>query len=174
MAILVEEAIGVTLISQEELAERVAILQRFRTLLSQQRDRFRNYLAVLDKQQNIIESGDAGELLAYVEMEEQIVTDIFSIQKVIDPLEDMYHAVISRFGGDIAAPADDVPNLKATLEDLKNEAILRSSRNRELLSSRMTELRSEITVLRNNPFTARARRSVYSRGSTASLIDIQG
>jgi hypothetical protein len=161
-----------------ELSQRVAILRRFKALLTEQRDRFRSYLEILDKQQNTIETGSADDLLAYVEMEEKVVADIFSIQKVIDPLEDLYHSVVSGFGtsGKTLASEDDseVPSLKAALEDLKNEAVARSAKNRELLSKRMVELRSEITSLRNNPFAANMRRSVFNDGNTASLIDIQG
>ena len=172
MAVFMEEAAVATAISQEEIAQRVAVLRRFRTLLSQQRDRFRSYLAVLDKQQDSIESGSASDLLAHVELEEKIVADIFSIQKVIDPLDDMYRTLVS--GSGVSRTEDDVPGLKSALEDLKSEAILRSARNRELLSSRMAELRTEITALRNNPFAANARRASYSGGNTASLVDIQG
>jgi hypothetical protein len=169
-------------ISPGELARRVAILRRFRTLLQEQRDRFRSYLEVLDKQQDIIETGSAEDLLFQVELEEQIVADIFSIQKVIDPLEEMYHAVISGAGlpaGGRPLPpapesADDVPDLKAALEDLKNEAVIRSTRNKELLSRRMVELRTEIKALRDNPYAAGARRSAFSSANTASLVDIEG
>jgi hypothetical protein len=168
-------------INGEELAQRVAVLRRFRTLLTQQRDRFRSYLEVLDRQQDIIESGDTDALLSHVELEEKIVTDIFSIQKVIDPLEEMYHAVIAGFGPGKAPAretlqsegADEVPSLKAALEDLKNEAVIRSTRNKEMLSKRMIELRSEIKTLRSNPWAA-SRRSVYSDGSTATMVDIKG
>jgi hypothetical protein len=38
----------------------------------------------------------------------------------------------------------------------------------------MMELRSEIKSLRNNPFAAKTRRSVFNDENTASLIDIQG
>jgi chromosome segregation ATPase len=164
-------------IAPQELAQRVAILRRFKTLLTQQRDRFRSYLKMLDKQQEIIETGSADALLAHVDLEEKIVADIYSIQKVIDPLEDMYHAVVSGFkpGVEAVSQADDeVPSLKAALEELKNEAVLRSSRNKELLSRRMVELRQEIKALRNNPYASGSRRSVYGTGGTASLVDIQG
>jgi hypothetical protein len=156
----------------QELAQRVAILRRFKTLLTQQRDRFRSYLEMLDKQQEIIETGSADALLAHVDLEEKIVADIYSIQKVIDPLEDMYHVVVSGFKpAQAKAPQadDEVPGLKAALEELKSEAVIRSSRNKELLSHRMAELRQEIKTLRNNPYTG-SRRSVYG----ASLVDIQG
>lgn len=161
--------------SAEELAQRVAVLRRFRTLLQQQRDRFRSYLEVLDKQQDIIATGSAEELLSHVELEEKIVADIFSIQKVIDPLETMYQAVFPGARGfQRSEGADDVPDLKAALEDLKKEAVLRSTRNKELLSRRMVELRSEIKALRENPYAANARRSAFSSGATASLVDVEG
>ena len=156
-------------IDSAELAQRVAVLKRFKTLLTQQRDRFHNYLVLLDKQQNVIESGSAEDLLTYVEIEEKIVADIFSIQKVIDPLEEMYYSVIPAREDPFH---DEVPGLKASLENLKNEAVIRSTKNKELLSKRMVELRSEIKSLRNNPYSTG--RTSYSETNKASLFDIQG
>jgi hypothetical protein len=168
-------------ISPEEVARRVAILKRFRALLQDQRDRFRDYLEVLDKQKDVIEQGRAEDLISHVELEEKIVADIFSIQKVIDPLEDMYRT-FSREGRDTAFPqgagetglreGSDVPDLRSALEGLKQEAVIRSERNKELLFKRMAELRSEIKSLRGNPYAAR--RSVYDGEGSASLIDIKG
>jgi len=182
MAVLTEEVN--TQVSENigsgELAQRVAVLKRFKTLLSQQRDRFRNYLDLLDKQQSVIEAGSAEDLLTYVEIEEKIVADIFSIQKVIDPLEEMYYTVISgntpqkSFTDNQAYNQDEVPSLKASLEKLKSEAVIRSTKNKELLSKRMLELRSEIKALRNNPYAASNRRASFGGASTASLIDIKG
>ena len=168
-AILNETITGVSDIDSAELAQRVAILRRFKTLLTQQRDRFRNYLDLLDKQQNVIESGSAEDLLAYVDIEEKIVADIFSIQKVIDPLEEMYYSVIPV---NEASFQDEVPGLKASLEKLKSEAVIRSTKNKELLSKRMVELRSEIKILRNNPYSVG--RTTYSETNKASLVDVHG
>jgi len=163
-------------IDSAELAQRVAVLRRFKILLTQQRDRFRSYLDLLDKQQDVIESGSAEELLSYVEVEEKIVADIFSIQKVIDPLEEMYYSVISgQAPGTIPARAegtDEVPGLKASLEKLKSEAVIRSTKNKELLSKRMIELRNEIKTLRNNPYAAK--RGSFADTNAASIIDIRG
>jgi hypothetical protein len=186
MAIAVEELNKTTgsEIDSAELAQRVAILKRFKTLLTQQRDRFKNYLDLLDKQQNVIEGGSAEELLAYVEVEEKIVADIFSIQKVIDPLEEMYYSIVGKDSEKTIAKAggiadgsldsgDEVPGLKASLEKLQSEAVVRSTKNKELLSKRMLELRSEIKALRNNPYAARGR-SPFGGTNTASMIDIKG
>jgi predicted phage tail protein len=69
---------------------------------------------------------------------------------------------------------DEVPSLKASLEKLKSEAVIQSTKNKELLSKRMLELRSEIKALRNNPYAANAKRSSFGTANTASLIDIKG
>jgi len=167
-------------IDSTELAQRVAVLKRFKTLLSQQRDRFRSYLDLLDKQQSVIESGSTEDLLNYVEIEEKIVTDIFSIQKVIDPLEEMYNSLIStaavttQKSAEKSEASDEVHGLKASLEKLKNEAVVRSTKNRELLSKRMVELRSEIKALRNNPYTAGGRKTNFNDLNSASLVDLKG
>jgi hypothetical protein len=161
-------------IDPQEVKRRVAVLKRFRELLTQQRDRFHQYLEVLDKQKEVIEGGSAEDLIAHVELEEKIVADIFSIQKVIDPLEDMYRAAFlpETVPGENSPERREVPNLKAALEDLKTEAVVRSERNKELLSRRMAEIRSEIKSLRGNPYIARP--SVYAGEGSASLLDIKG
>jgi len=188
MSILIDDVNSTTTVSEgidaAELAQRVAVIKRFKTLLTQQRDRFRSYLDLLDKQQGVIESGSAEDLLTYVEIEERIVSDIFSIQKVIDPLEEMYYSISA--GSTIKGPMgtenpassadnrDEVPSLKTSLEKLKSEAVIRSTKNKELLSKRILELRSEIKALRNNPYGAGGRRPGFGEINTASLVDIKG
>ncbi|MDR1929529.1 MAG: flagellar biosynthesis protein FlgN [Treponema sp.] len=158
-------------LSPEEIERRVAVLKRFRELLREQRGRFCQYLEALDKQKGAIESGGTGEdLLSHVELEEKIVADIFAIQKVINPLEEMYRAA---FTPETAALKEEqeVPSLKRALEELKAEAVLRSRRNRTLLAKRMEGLRTELKTLRKNPYALH--RSVYA-GETVSLVDLRG
>ena len=160
-------------LSPGELGQRVAVIKRFRELLKAQRDRFSAYLNALDRQQDIIQAGSAEDLLRHVDLEEKIVADIFSIQKVIDPLEKMYLTVRT----EAPAPSehgkssggDEVSGLREALEGLKAEAAIRSERNRELLSQRMAELRSEIRSLRNNPYARRQANTVVP-----TQIDIKG
>jgi DNA repair exonuclease SbcCD ATPase subunit len=153
-------------LSAEELSQRIAVIKRFREMLQTQRDRFRKYLEVLDKQQDAIERGDTEALLSHVELEEHIIKDIFNIQKVIDPLENLYQSLPAP-GGET-----EVTGLKAAVEKLKQEAVIRSERNRDLLSKRMTEIRSEIKSLRGNPYAAR--RSIYAGSGSPSIIDVKG
>lgn len=151
-----------------EISQRVALLKRFKELLKAQRDRFRTYLDSLDRQKDIIEGGTADDLINHVELEEKIISDIFSIQKVIDPLEKMYHTVKPEL---TVSEGNEVSGIKQALEGLKSEAVIRSGRNKELLSKRMTEIRSEIKTLRNNPYT---RRRIDSAAAAPSRIDIKG
>jgi hypothetical protein len=160
-----------TKISEGELTQRMAVVKRFKELLEQQRERFRSYLSTLDRHQLAISTGSADEIIAHVEMEEQIVADIFSIQKVIDPLEVMYNA--GGLAGGPYLPANDVSVLKATLEDLKTQASARSGQNRNLLSVRMADINSEIQAIKNNPFISKARFSLY-QNVAPSVIDIMG
>lgn len=178
-------------ISPAELSQRVAVIKRFKELLKSQRERFQAYLTALDLQKDVIEGGSAEDLLQHVELEEKIVADIFSIQKVIDPLESMYRSARAETGAadgsvlpgsvlpgstsvppstSAEAPAEEISSLKNALEGLKAEAVLRSERNRELLAKRMAELRSEIKILKNNAY---ARRNINT-GNVPSLVDIKG
>ncbi|MCL2600108.1 MAG: flagellar biosynthesis protein FlgN [Treponema sp.] len=158
-----------TVISQAELTQRVAILKRFKGLLNQQRDRFRNYLALLETQETVIGSGTGEAILAHVELEEQIVADIFSMQRVINPLEDMYRTVIPHDFAD-----DEIPVLKTSLEDMKIQVQAQSAKNRELLSVRMAGIRTEMNMLKDHPFIRNVQRSMYGNTVTASLVDVQG
>ena len=171
-------------ITPSELKHRVAVIKRFKELLKAQRDRFSAYLNTLDRQKDVIEKGSADDLLHHVELEERIVADIFSIQKVIDPLEKMYHSARAEAPpkpSDSAKPsgsakkekhsdAEEVSDLKSALDGLKAEAVARSERNRELLSRRMTELRSEIKSIRSNRYAKRLHESTVA----PAHIDIRG
>jgi hypothetical protein len=112
-----------------------------------------------------------------VELEEKIVADIFSIQKVIDPLEELYQSVkvkspekSSSRPIEIGSGEDEVISLKEALDGLKAEAVVRSERNRELLAKRMAELRSEINSLKSNSYARRK----FESSAGPSYIDIKG
>ncbi len=65
-------------LSRQELDERVAVLKRFRELLVRQRDKFHDYMGLLDRQRSDIENGDVDALVAHVELEQGIVSEIFA------------------------------------------------------------------------------------------------
>jgi hypothetical protein len=152
-------------ITDAEIASRVLLLKRFRALLLQQRERFEAYITVLDKQKEKIETGSVGDLISHVELEEKIIGDIASIQKVIEPMR----TVISRSA---LATTPEAEHISTTIDALRVEAAARVERNKNLLSVRMDEIRSEINALRANPFNRR--KSPFTADDTPSLIDLKG
>ena len=54
-----------TPISEDELNERVALLKRFKELLEKQRQKFKDYLSVLENQENVIKNEDTEALLVH-------------------------------------------------------------------------------------------------------------
>ncbi|TFG82252.1 MAG: flagellar biosynthesis protein FlgN [Spirochaetales bacterium] len=152
-------------LSRAELDERVAVLKRFRELLTRQRDKFRNYLDLLDHQKTDIETGDVDALVAHVETEQGIVAEIFAVQKVIDPLEDMYRMAYA------GAEPEGLPELRSTLSELQQEVTTRNFENRSLLKQRMEMLRHQIMSI-NNPYAKK--KSVYADVPEPKALDIQG
>jgi hypothetical protein len=148
-------------VSETEVASRVLLLKRFRTLLLQQRERFESYITVLDKQKDKIEAGSVEDIITHVELEEKIIGDIISIQKVVEPMR----AVIS------GAPPE-MERITSTIDALRVEAAARVARNKTLLSTRMGEIRTELDALRVNPFARR--KSPFATEDMPSFIDIKG
>lgn len=140
--------------------QKVALLKRLREMLHRQREKFQGYLALLEQEESCINSGDAEGLLAQVEMEKSIIADIFSLKKVIEPLESLYQAAYPQ-------TEQTVPRLKATLEKMSEQVIAHNAKNRALLRARMDDLRLEIASLRAWPRSS----SSFSQ-ATPGLIDI--
>lgn len=150
-----------------ELERRVALLRRFRELLLQQRSSFERYLTVLDHEKADIEQGDVDRLMAHVEIEEAIVSELYTFQKVIDPLEQLYKEAYPP----AEAATHDLPALKGALVELRDEVLRRNEENRNLLKGRMEVLRGEILALRG-PYAKRS--SVYAGAGEGGLLDISG
>ena len=132
--------------------QKIAVLKRLREMLLRQKEKLQNYLSLLEQEEGSIVHGETERLLVQVEMEQTIIADIFTLKRVIEPLETLYQA---------AYPGTEstVPALKDALEDIGRQVIARNSHNRELLRERMDDLRREITSLRawpkaGSPFAA--------------------
>ena len=124
--------------------QNIAVLKRLKEMLIRQRERFQAYLGLLEAEETSIRQDDAEKLLAQVEIERTIIAEIFTLKKVIQPLETMYK---------VAYPGSDstVPRLKAALETMGVQIQAHNARNRQLLKERMESLRQEITDLRGWP-----------------------
>ncbi|MBS7266054.1 MAG: flagellar biosynthesis protein FlgN [Treponema sp.] len=145
-------------ITQEELNERVAILRRFKSLLEEQRGKFREYLTVLEKQQDSITSENPESLLAHTELEQQVVKNIANLQKVIVPMSKMYKA---NAGNDAS-----IQKIQNELSDLQDKVLKQNAINRDLLKVHIEQLRAQIAGFKN-PY--KANRSVYANLQTQNV-----
>lgn len=141
--------------------DRTALLTRLRNQLLKQREKFEDYLILLDQQEHAISEGDAERLRDYVEIESRIIEEIGAVQQVVAPLAEIYRAVTPE-------PDAEVLELKESLGRLHREATRRNERNQELLRDGMESLRQEIAAVSRPQRSA----NVYSTRGTGTLLDI--
>lgn len=155
-------------ISEKELNERVAILRRFRTLLEAQRQKFKDYLDVLEKQENYIEHDNTEALAAHAELEQEIVKGISNLQKVIVPMSEMYD---STRGAIRDSDRKSVETIQKDLSRLQGKVLEQNEKNRELLRTHLIQLRTQIDGLKN-PY--RNVSSVYAKKvAQGHLVTVQ-
>ena len=146
-------------LSNKELEERVAILKRFRFLLEQQRNKFKEYLNVLEKQQNSIDTEDSEALIKHSELEQQIVKNISNLQKVIVPMNKMYTAINNK--SPISTTNDnDLTQIQLELSALQQKVIKQNEINRDLLRVHLEKIKMQIANF-NNPY--KTSKSVYAQ-----------
>ncbi len=151
-------------LTQEQIDERVCILKRLKELLAQQRNKFQEYLLVLEKQEFSINEGDTDKLTVHTQLEENILNNIKSLQKVITPMEDMYRQTHEN--------DKDIPVLKADLTILQEKVLAQNEKNRTKLTSSLAVVRTKLNNF-NNPY--KKAKSVYTKNSvTATMISIEG
>ena len=134
-------------LSNQELEERVAILKRLRFLLEQQRSKFKEYLTVLEKQQNSIDKEDSEALIKHSELEQQIVKNISNLQKVIIPMNKMY----STINGSSAKTQNDseIEKIQNELSDLQSKVLRQNEINRDLLRVHIENIKRQINNFKN-------------------------
>lgn len=156
-----------TEISNEELNERVAILRKLRSLLELQRNKFREYLNVLEKQQDSITTENSAALFEHTELEKDVVSSIANLQKVIVPMSEMYKAANIASS---TAQDQDVAALQSDLNSLQEKVMAQNAKNRQLLRTHMTEIKNKIENFKN-PY--RNVQSVYAKKTaTGALVEV--
>ncbi len=155
-------------ITQQELEERVALLRKFRGLLEQQRNKFQEYLTVLEKQQNSITSENPETLIAHTELEQQVVKNIANLQKVIIPMAKMYKASVPMAHTDEELSINKIQN---ELNDLQSKVLKQNEINRDLLRGHIESIRAQIQNFKNPYKNAK---SVYAQPQrVATLVEVE-
>ena len=155
-------------LTQQELDERVARLRKFRSLLEQQRNKFREYLTVLEKQQDSISKENPESLIAHTELEQQVVKNIANLQKVIVPMSKMYKSGIPLAHTD---EDSNIAQIQNELNDLQSRVLKQNQINRDLLRDHIENIRAQIQNFKN-PY--KNIRSVYAQPQrVASLVEVE-
>ena len=124
-------------LSNSELQVRLSVLKRFKSLLQEQRDKFSEYLYVLEKQEISIIQNNVEAVMQHTELENNIIQNILNIQKVIEPIEKMYY---------FSNPQDkNVLQLKDDLEKLQESVQRQNEKNRLIIAEKMASIRQEIS-----------------------------
>lgn len=155
-------------LTQEELDERVALLRKFRSVLEQQRNKFQEYLTVLEKQQDSITKENPESLIAHTELEQQVVKNIANLQKVIVPMSKMYKQSVP-----MAHTTEDsnILQIQNELNDLQNRVLKQNQINRDLLREHIESIRNQIQNFKNPYKNAR---SVYAQPQrVASFVEVE-
>ena len=149
-------------LSDSELEMRVAVLRRFKSLLQEQRDKFSEYLFVLEKQEKSIMQNNIEAVTQHTELENNIIRNILNIQKVIEPIEKMYY---------LFNPQDEkVLRLKDDLGRLQESVKKQNEKNRLILNEKMMSTKQEIS---NFPLKNKYVANVYSKQEDlANYIDV--
>lgn len=145
-----------------QIEERVAVLKRLKSHLLMQREKFHTYLDVLGKEEESIRQGNLQALAAQVELEKSIVEEIYSLGRVINPLQDLY-----RMAYPLSEP--EIPSLQKSLETIRTQVLAHNERNRNLLKESMAQIRQEIASLR----TSKMSKSPFGDVPSPSMIDIR-
>ena len=149
-------------ISDTELQMRVCVLKRFKSLLQEQRDKFSEYLYVLEKQELSIVQNNIEAVMQHTELENNIIQNILNIQKVIEPIEKIYY---------LSNPEDKgVLQLKNELVRLQESVQKQNEKNRLILDEKMVTVRNEIS---NFPLRNKYVANVYSKNeNVANYVDV--
>lgn len=150
-------------LAPEELARRVGLLKKLKQNLLLQREKFQNYMKVLDAEKDSIENDQMDHLETQVKIEESLVLEIHQFQKVIDPLEEVLHHSYPQEND------TEVVEIKTSLENLRQQVLEKNQSNRKLLSTRMDEVRGEILRLRPKN---RGKNPYGSSSQVSTLVDI--
>lgn len=155
-------------LTKEELEERVSILRKFKALLEQQRNKFREYLTVLEKQEASIKSENPELLLAHTELEQQVVKNLSSLQKVIIPMSKLYKNLNISSGNEDSQSIKEIQN---ELISLQNKVLEQNKINRDLLRVHIESIKMQIQNFKN-PY--KNLRTVYGQPQKiATLVEVQ-
>ena len=147
--------------TSHSIQENIIIRRQLTEALLAQKVKINEYLNLLKKEEDSITLGEFDRLDTQIQTEQTIMGGIFALQKVIEPLENLYEKAFPE-----SEPS--ILDLKANIRHLKENVASSNKKNRNLLRERMDRLREEIASVRKNL----SKTSVQRSSGPPALIDI--
>ena len=144
--------------------QKVSLLQKLRVRLVRQRERLLQYLGLLEEEQEAGEHTDAERIRRQLETEQQIVSEVESFQRAIEPLEELYQRAYPR-------EESEIPPLRTALRAVQSQVLERAERNARLLRPEGGAAAADLPT--GEQLRSRERgREVYAESGTPTIIDI--
>lgn len=138
------------------------IAKVIRKNLTAQKSRLKEYLKILDHEKEDIINEDPDKLIAHIELEHNIIDELSSFKKILDPLEIMYFN--SPF-----KKQDDIIDIKKDIEMLTDHVKIKSVSNREKLDSVLFKVKADLKGMNKKKVS----RNSYTEADS-TLVDING
>lgn len=128
--------------TSSETAHRIAVIRRLKSLLEEQRDKFGEYLELLERESQAISRRDTAVLMGQVEHERRVVQAIVSFNRIIGPIQEVYLSLYPERN-------NDIESLKAAVDRMRDDVVKKNEANRVLLRARMNELKDRVESLKS-------------------------
>ena len=124
-----------------EVKQKKSISIKLRKILIRQLEKYKSYRNLLEQEEKAIIKGDTDKIEVYIQLEHSIIREIYSIQKIIHPLEKSFFKV---------SPENEelIEKLHNSIEQMRKQVLLKNKSNRILLKKQLTFLKQEINSLR--------------------------
>lgn len=138
------------------------IAKKIRKTLFEQKAKLEDYVILLEKEAEDIVNKDPDKLIAHINLEKNILTDLSMLKKVINPLQVIY--LNSPYKKD-----NSIIDLENSIDKLTNQIKEKSGKNKEQLETSLDQVKTELKGIRKKGITNSSYNNVESR-----LVDIRG
>lgn len=138
------------------------IAKKIRTILLDQKSRLEEYLGVLEHEQDDLLKQDPDKLIEHIGIEKNIVSELSSLNKILEPLEVMYNE--SPYKKD-----ENLFEIKNKINLLTNKVKIKANINKEKLEIIIDNVKTELKNIKK----AAIPQPVYT-SAQPGLVDISG
>jgi len=110
------------------------LVKKIRENLLSQKKKLEKYLEILEKEENDINNKDADKLLEHIKIEQNIVEELNSFKKILEPLEKIYFNLPYK-------KEDTILKLKESITNLSINVKNKSEDNKKLLDIELEKIK---------------------------------